>query len=137
MGTGGEIFIFDMGKPVRIVDLAKKMIRLAGLVPDEDIRIVYTGLRPGEKLYEELLNKEEKTLPTHHEKIKIARVIPCSWQTRHDIEDLLELCMEEDNDELVRKMKRLVPEFKSKNSKYEKLDTGNSYAVFSDMASNS
>ncbi|HTE24850.1 polysaccharide biosynthesis protein [Flavitalea sp.] len=137
MGTGGEIFIFDMGKPVRIVDLAKKMIRLAGLVPDEDIRIVYTGLRPGEKLYEELLNKEEKTLPTHHEKIKIARVIPCSWQTRHDIEDLIELCMDEDNDELVKKMKRLVPEFKSKNSKYEKLDNGNTYAVFSDIASNS
>lgn len=138
MGTGGEIFIFDMGKPVRIVDLAKKMIRLAGLVPDEDIRIVYTGLRPGEKLYEELLNKEEKTLPTHHEKIKIARVIPCSWETRNDIEDLIELCLEEDNDELVRKMKRLVPEFKSKNSKYEKLDNNNNtYAVFSDMASNS
>jgi FlaA1/EpsC-like NDP-sugar epimerase len=137
MGTGGEIFIFDMGKPVRIVDLAKKMIRLAGLVPDEDIRIVYTGLRPGEKLYEELLNKEEKTLPTHHEKIKIARVIPCSWQTRHDIEDLIEFCTNEDGDELVKKMKRLVPEFKSKNSKYEKLDNGNTYAVFSDMASNS
>ncbi|HTF31650.1 MAG TPA: nucleoside-diphosphate sugar epimerase/dehydratase [Flavitalea sp.] len=136
MGTGGEIFIFDMGKPVRIVDLAKKMIRIAGLVPDEDIRIVYTGLRTGEKLYEELLNKEEKTLPTHHEKIKIARVIPCSWQTRNDIEDLIELCTEEDNEELVREMKRLVPEFKSKNSKYEKLDN-NSYAVFSDMASNS
>jgi FlaA1/EpsC-like NDP-sugar epimerase len=136
MGTGGEIFIFDMGKPVRIVDLAKKMIRLAGMVPDEDIKIIYTGLRPGEKLYEELLNKEEKTLPTHHEKIKIARVIPCSWETRNDIEDLIEMSMDEDNDELVRKMKSLVPEFKSKNSKYEKLDNS-SYAVYSDMAANS
>ncbi|MHA4842630.1 polysaccharide biosynthesis protein [Flavitalea antarctica] len=138
MGAGGEIFIFDMGKPVRIVDLAKKMIRLAGLTPDEDIRIVYTGLRPGEKLYEELLNKEEKTLPTHHEKIKIARVIPCSRQTRNEIENLIDMCTEDDNnDELVRKMKRLVPEFKSKNSKYELLDTNNNvYSVYSDMASN-
>jgi FlaA1/EpsC-like NDP-sugar epimerase len=122
MGSGGEIFIFDMGKAVRIVDLAKKMIRLAGLVPDEDIKIVYTGLRPGEKLYEELLNKEEKTLPTHHEKIKIARVIPCSWETRMDIEELINMSIVESNDELVKKMKLLVPEFKSKNSRYEKLD---------------
>ncbi len=129
MGSGGEIFIFDMGKPVRIVDLAKKMIRIAGLVPDEDIRIVYTGLRPGEKLYEELLNKDEKTLPTHHEKIKIARVIPCSWETRHHIEHLIELCLDDDNDKLVRNMKRLVPEFKSKNSKYEKLDNSASFTV--------
>lgn len=123
MGSGGEIFIFDMGKPVRIVDLAKKMIRLAGLVPDEDIKIVYTGLRPGEKLYEELLNKEEKTLPTHHEKIKIARVIPCTSKVRTEIEELIHLSKSADSFALVTKMKKLVPEYKSQNSKFEKLDT--------------
>lgn len=122
MGTGGEIFIFDMGKPVRIVDLAKKMIRLAGLVPDEDIRIVFTGLRPGEKLYEELLNKEEKVMPTHHEKIKISKVIPSSWKTRRSIEELVNMCLDEPSDNLVKKMKQLVPEFKSKNSRYEMFD---------------
>jgi FlaA1/EpsC-like NDP-sugar epimerase len=122
MGRGGEIFIFDMGKPVKVADLARKMIQLTGLVPDEDIKIVYTGLRPGEKLYEELLNKEEVTLPTHHEKIKIAKVIPCSWQVRSNIEELINMSFQEDNESLVTKMKELVPEFKSKNSQFEKLD---------------
>ena len=122
MGKGGEIYIFDMGKPVKIIDLARKMIQLTGLVPDEDIKIVFTGLRPGEKLYEELLNKEEITLPTHHEKIKIAKVIPCSWQVRSKIEELINMSFQEDSENLVIKMKELVPEFKSKNSKYEKLD---------------
>ena len=74
MGNGGEIFVFDMGKSVKIVDLAKKMIRLSGFVPFKDIEIKFTGLRPGEKLYEELLNDLENTLPTHHEKIMIAKV---------------------------------------------------------------
>ena len=73
MGNGGEIFIFDMGSPVRITDLAMKMIKLAGLIPGKDIEIIYTGLRPGEKLYEELLNEKETTIPTHHEKIKISQ----------------------------------------------------------------
>ena len=122
MGKGGEIYIFDMGKPVKVVDLARKMIQLTGLVPDEDIKIVFTGLRPGEKLYEELLNKEEITLPTHHEKIKIAKVIPCSWRIRSKIEELINMSFQEDNESLVKTMKELVPEFKSKNSKYEKLD---------------
>jgi FlaA1/EpsC-like NDP-sugar epimerase len=122
MGEGGEIFIFDMGKPVKVADLAKKMIQLNGLIPDEDIKIVYTGLRPGEKLYEELLNKEEVTLPTHHEKIKIAKVIPCSWQVRSKIEELINMSFQEDNEGLVLKMKELVPEFISKNSRYEILD---------------
>lgn len=122
MGQGAEIFVFDMGKPVKIVDLALKMIRLAGLTPDEDIKIVYSGLRPGEKLYEELLNKEEKTLPTHHEKIKIAKIIPCSHKVVRDIEELISMGRLEDNYGIVRKMKELVPEFKSKNSQYEKLD---------------
>jgi FlaA1/EpsC-like NDP-sugar epimerase len=122
MGKGAEIFVFDMGKPVKIVDLALKMIRLAGLTPDEDIKIVYSGLRPGEKLYEELLNKEEKTLPTHHEKIKIAKIIPCSHKVVRDIEELISISRLEDNYKLVLKMKELVPEFKSKNSQFEALD---------------
>jgi FlaA1/EpsC-like NDP-sugar epimerase len=122
MGKGSEIFVFDMGKPVKIVDLALKMIRLAGLTPDEDIKIVYSGLRPGEKLYEELLNEKEKTLPTHHEKIKIAKIIPCSHKVVRDIEELISMGRLEDNYGIVRKMKDLVPEFKSKNSQYEKLD---------------
>ncbi len=123
MGIGGEIFVFDMGKPIKIVDLAKKMIQLAGLTPDVDIKIIYTGLRPGEKLYEELLNKDEKTLPTHHEKIKIAKIIPCSRRVRWNIEQLIKMSIDDDdNDKLVKKMKELVPEFKSRNSQYEKLD---------------
>jgi FlaA1/EpsC-like NDP-sugar epimerase len=75
MGNGGEIFIFDMGKPVKIIDLARKMIKLAGFIPDKDIKIEVVGLRPGEKLYEELLNDSAKTLPTHHEKIMIAEEV--------------------------------------------------------------
>ncbi|MET3881321.1 FlaA1/EpsC-like NDP-sugar epimerase [Chitinophagaceae bacterium OAS944] len=122
MGKGAEIFVFDMGKPVKIVDLALKMIRLAGLTPDEDVKIVYSGLRPGEKLYEELLNEKEKTLPTHHEKIKIAKIIPCSHKVVRDIEELINMSRLEDNYGIVKKMKELVPEFKSKNSQYEKLD---------------
>ncbi|MBY0535078.1 MAG: polysaccharide biosynthesis protein [Chitinophagaceae bacterium] len=122
IGNGAEIYIFDMGKPVKIVDLALKMIRLAGLTPDEDIKIFYTGLRPGEKLYEELLNKEEITLPTPHEKIKIARVIPCGDSVRKDIDELIGLGKLEDNYNVVRTMKALLPEFKSNNSIYEDLD---------------
>ncbi|WP_289554127.1 UDP-N-acetylglucosamine 4,6-dehydratase family protein [Olivibacter sp. 47] len=123
MGRGGEIFVFDMGKPVKIVNLARKMIKLAGLQPGIDIDIVFTGLRPGEKLYEELLNSEELTLPTHHEKISIARVI------NHDyvdaclaIDTLLSLSKEGDNMAVVKQMKAIVPEFLSKNSPYEELD---------------
>ncbi|MFC0317916.1 MULTISPECIES: polysaccharide biosynthesis protein [Olivibacter] len=123
MGKGGEIFVFDMGKPVKIVNLARKMIKLAGLQPGVDIDIVFTGLRPGEKLYEELLNSEESTLPTHHEKISIARVI------NHDyvdaclaIDSLLSLSKEGDNMAVVKQMKAIVPEFLSKNSPYEELD---------------
>jgi FlaA1/EpsC-like NDP-sugar epimerase len=123
MGEGGEIFIFDMGKPVRINDLAINMIKLAGLVPNKDIKIVYTGLRPGEKLYEELLNEKEKTIPTHHEKIKIAKVRTCSYnQILADIQELITICEQDDHSLLVKKMKDIVPEFKSKNSKFETLD---------------
>ncbi|HSB94499.1 MAG TPA: nucleoside-diphosphate sugar epimerase/dehydratase, partial [Flavitalea sp.] len=123
MGNGGEIFIFDMGSPVRITDLALKMIKLAGLTPGKDIEIIYTGLRPGEKLYEELLNEAETTIPTHHEKIKIAKVRPCSFEEiSSDIEELELLAKQDDNYLLVGKMKAIVPEFLSKNSLYEELD---------------
>lgn len=122
MGAGGEIYVFDMGKPVKIADLARKMIQLAGYTPDEDIKLSYVGLRPGEKLYEELLNKAEITIATHHEKIKIAKVIPCSRKTRYDIEALIQMSTYANTDELVMKMKALVPEYKSKNSRFEKLD---------------
>ncbi|PVD51714.1 polysaccharide biosynthesis protein [Terrimonas sp.] len=123
MGNGGEIFVFDMGQPVKIADLAKNMIKLAGLVPDKDINIVYTGLRPGEKLYEELLNEKEKTLPTHHEKIKIAKVVSRSYkEVLNDIENLTELCKQGDHFKLVGKMKLIIPEFISNNSEFAKLD---------------
>lgn len=123
MGKGGEIFIFDMGEPIRIVDMAMNMIRLAGLVPEKDIKIIYTGLRPGEKLYEELLNKEESTIPTHHEKIKISKVINCHfYYVKKVIEELLELNDQENSMAIVRKMKEIIPEFKSNNSVYNELD---------------
>lgn len=123
MGNGGEIYIFDMGKPVKIVDLARKMIRLAGFVPEEDIKIVYTGLRPGEKLFEELLNKKEYTQNTHHPKIMIANVQQYDYDKVSILIDKLinysKLC----KDYLtVSTMKKIVPEFKSKNSQYERLD---------------
>jgi FlaA1/EpsC-like NDP-sugar epimerase len=112
-----------MGKPVKINDLAINMIKLAGLVPNKDIKIVYTGLRPGEKLYEELLNEKEKTIPTHHEKIKIAKVRTCSHsQILADIQELITICEQDEHSALVKKMKEIVPEFKSNNSRYELLD---------------
>ena len=123
MGNGGEIYVFDMGKPVKIIDLALKMIQLAGLTPEKDIKVVFTGLRPGEKLYEELLNEKEKTLPTHHEKIKIAKVMTCSFsKILNEIQELISITENEDHYSLVRKMKEMVPEFKSNNSVYEQLD---------------
>jgi FlaA1/EpsC-like NDP-sugar epimerase len=123
VGHGGEIFVFDMGEPVKIADLAANMIKLSGLIPDKDINIVYTGLRPGEKLYEELLNEAEKTLPTHHEKIKIAKVVSRSYkEVLNDIENLTDLCKQGDHLKLVGKMKQIVPEFISNNSEFSKLD---------------
>ena len=99
------------------------MIKLSGLVPDKDINIVYTGLRPGEKLYEELLNEAETTLPTHHEKIKIAKVVSRSYKdVLNDIENLTDLCKQGDHFKLVGKMKQIVPEFISNNSEFSKLD---------------
>ncbi|WP_207536407.1 polysaccharide biosynthesis protein [Desertivirga arenae] len=123
MGEGGEIFIFDMGKSVKIIDLAKKMIRLSGLIPEEDIKIEYSGLRPGEKLYEELLNDKENTLPTHHEKIMVAKTREYNFETiSNQIEELIKLGSQSQDWQVVAKMKEIVPEFKSNNSIYEDLD---------------
>ncbi len=124
MGKGGEIFVFDMGSPVKIIDLANKMIQLAGMTPGKDIDIVFTGLRPGEKLYEELLNEKETTIPTHHEKIKIAQVMECSFKKiNNGIEDLSILTEQDDSYMLVTKMKDMVPEFVSNNSLFEEIDS--------------
>jgi FlaA1/EpsC-like NDP-sugar epimerase len=123
MGKGGEIFIFDMGKSVKIVELAKKMIKLAGLEPNHDIKIQYTGLRPGEKLFEELLNDNENTMPTHHQKIMIGKVREYKFNDVADqIYSLVESAKENDDRQVVIKMKELVQEYKSKNSIFEELD---------------
>jgi len=120
MGNGGEIFVFDMGLPVKIVDLARKMIKLAGKEPDVDIEIVFTGLRPGEKLYEELLNDSENVLPTYHDKIMIAKVREYDFMAINDkITKLLISAKKHYTLETVAQMKELVPEFKSNNSFYE------------------
>ena len=125
MGNGGEIFVFDMGKPVAIADLAKKMIRLYGLIPNIDVNITYSGLRPGEKLYEELLNDAENTTQTYHEKILIAQVREVSFELVKQNTYELETILTTTNDEmlLVGKMKELVPEYISNNSIYQQLDT--------------
>lgn len=123
MGKGGEIYIFDMGKPVKIIDLARKMIKLAGFIPDKDIPIKIVGLRPGEKLYEELLNDTSKTIPTYHEKIMIAEEIQEEFENLHlEIEELIGMSTFFSNDDIVGKMKKIVPEFKSMNSAFQFLD---------------
>lgn len=120
MGKGGEIFVFDMGNPVKIADLARRMIQLSGA---KDIEIKYTGLRDGEKLYEEVLNHEELTMPTFHSKIKIAKVRNYSYdEVRHQIDQLIRDTEKMDDMLTVSQMKQIVPEFKSNHSKYEKLD---------------
>ena len=119
-GKGGEIFVFDMGKPVKIADLAKRMIKLSGA---KNIRIQYTGLRAGEKLYEEMLNEQENTKPSFHEKIRIAQVREYDYkQVSRDIDDLIALSSQFDDLATVKKMKEIVPEYKSNNSIYEELD---------------
>lgn len=124
MGNGGEIFIFDMGQPVKIIDLAKKMIRLAGFTPGKEIEIKIIGLRPGEKLYEELLNDTSKTLPTHNEKILIAAEIHDDYEiVNYTILDLLNKVQLISDEDIVAGMKKIVPEFKSMNSVFENLDT--------------
>lgn len=123
LGNGGEIFVFDMGKSVRIVDLARKMIKLSGYEVGKDIHIVFTGLRPGEKLYEEVLNVKETTLPTVHERIKIAKVREYNYaDVKASIERLHQALEIGDNFGVVRQMKYIVPEFKSKNSVFETID---------------
>ena len=126
MGKGNEIFVFDMGEPVKIADLARRMIELAGLVPDEDIEIQYTGLRPGEKLYEELLATKENTIPTENEKIFRAQVREYDFNEMVVvINHLTEIALSVNKMETVRAMKGIVPEFKSRNSVYEMLDKEN------------
>lgn len=123
MGNGGEIFIFDMGEAVKIIDLAKKIIRLAGFVPYKDIDIKVIGLRPGEKLYEELLNEKSQTLPTYNEKIMIAKIETYEYESiSKGILDLIEIAREGDKNLIVSKMKDIVPEFLSMNSDFETLD---------------
>ncbi len=123
MGSGGEIFIFDMGAPVRIIDLARKMIRLAGFIPDKDIEIKIIGLRPGEKLYEELLNDSSKNLPTHNEKIMIAQEeIMIYEEINESVKLLIETAKQKSNNAIVSKMKNIVPEYKSLNSIFQELD---------------
>jgi FlaA1/EpsC-like NDP-sugar epimerase len=123
MGKGGEIYIFDMGKPVKIIDLANKMIRLAGFVPDKDIEIKVIGLRPGEKLYEELLNDTSSTLPTHHEKIMIAKEVFEDFSNLSvNVSDLITIANTFNREDVVVKMKEIVPEFISLNSNYQVFD---------------
>ena len=123
MGQGGEINIFDMGKPIKIYDLATRMISLAGFRPNVDIKIVETGLRPGEKLYEELLNDKELTLATKHKKIMIAKVRTYKFEqiTEH-IERLKTMLLEDNVHDIVAEMKHIVPEYKSQNSQWQKVD---------------
>jgi FlaA1/EpsC-like NDP-sugar epimerase len=123
MGKGGEIFVFDMGQPVKIQDLARKMIQLYGLELDRDIKIVYTGLRPGEKLYEELLSDAENTLPTHHPKIMVGKVKTYDPVTVAEALDKMQGTVDkQDRTGLVRLIKQLVPEYQSKHSEFEALD---------------
>ena len=123
LGNGGEIFVFDMGKPVKILDLARNMIRLAGYTPEKDIMIEFTGLRPGEKLYEELLNQKETTLPTANEKIMVARVREFDFdEISPKVDQLIETSQQTKPFTTVKMMKQLVPEYISNNSIYEQLD---------------
>ncbi len=124
MGSGGEVYVFDMGKPVKIMDLAERMIRLSGLEPGKDIEIQITGLRPGEKLFEELLNDDATTITTHHEKIMIAKDIVRDLDDVSNIVIEIAAAAEQQNQTVaVAKLKQLVPEFISKNSVFEVLDT--------------
>lgn len=123
MGNGGEIFVFDMGEPVKIVDLARRMIELSGMKVGKDIEIEYTGLRPGEKLYEELLSHKENTKETPHRKIRVATVREYEYKTvKQYLEDILDKSRSVEIMEMVKRMKVFVPEFKSRNSQFETLD---------------
>ena len=122
-GNSGEIYVFDMGEPIKILDLAKRMIEMAGMEPEKDIEIKFTGLRPGEKMFEELLSDSENTLPTVHEKIKVASVRQYDLDfVKEAVENMFVLARRVDVEGTVRSMKLLIPEYKSKNSPFEKYD---------------
>jgi FlaA1/EpsC-like NDP-sugar epimerase len=126
LGRGGEIFMFDMGESVKIKDMAESMIRLSGLKPYKDIDIIFTGLRPGEKLYEELLYDEEKIMPTRHEKIMISKITECNYEEILPfLYQLIEVAGQDDYLETVKLMKKIVPEFISLNSIYSPPDNEN------------
>ena len=123
MSTGNQIFVFDMGESVKIAHLARRMIELAGFEPDKDIKIEYTGLRPGEKLYEEVLSNKENTEPTLHDRIRIAQVREYDYREACGVAEELEaLSRSVDIPQMVRLMKKTVPEFISKNSRFEVYD---------------
>jgi FlaA1/EpsC-like NDP-sugar epimerase len=123
MGEGGEIFVFDMGEPVKILDLARRMIKLSGFEPNIDIKIIYTGLRPGEKLYEELLSDDAKTLPTHNDKIMISKDPSMGFEEIDSLtKQITKASLRRDKVEVVKILKTIVPEFRSNNSIYEALD---------------
>jgi len=123
MGNGGEIFVFDMGEPVKILDLATRMIKLSGFEPNTDIKIIYTGLRPGEKLYEELLSDDAKTLPTHNEKIMVSKDPTMAFDEIEQYANrITKAALRREKVEVVQILKTIVPEFKSNNSIYEVLD---------------
>jgi len=128
IGRGGEIFLFDMGRAIRIYDLAVRMITLSGLIPHKEIKIIETALRPGEKLYEELLVTDEESIATSHEKIIIRKIRPYNYKISEAwINELLENIDQMSDCQLVTRMKEIVPEFVSNNSQYESLDMGKSY----------
>jgi FlaA1/EpsC-like NDP-sugar epimerase len=123
IGHNSEIVVFDMGKSVRIADLASRMIELSGYVPGKDIQIVYTGLRPGEKLYEEVLNSEEDTLPTSFDKIRVAKVRQYSYQDiKPVIKKITSSALEGDEMQTITLLKKIIPEFHSENSRFQILD---------------
>ncbi len=124
MGKGGEVFVFDMGKPIRIMDLAIRMIKLSGLKPEEDIKIKVTGLRPGEKLFEELLADTSINLPTHHKKIMVAKDAPKPFKDlKPKYERLVKTSLRGEEEKVVKLLKEIIPEFKSENSVFESLDS--------------
>ena len=123
MGQGGEVFVFDMGEPVKILDLAKRMIKLSGFEPDVDIKIIFTGLRPGEKLYEELLSDDAKTLPTHNKNIMVSKDPHMQFEQINGlVNKLIEAAEKSEKVEVVKVLKEIVPEFISNNSVYQMLD---------------
>jgi FlaA1/EpsC-like NDP-sugar epimerase len=123
MGNGGEIYVIDMGKSIKIIDMAHKMIQLAGLKVNTDIEVKFTGLRPGEKMFEETLNKNETTSKTHNPKILIGKVSNSNLNETIKIIDEIEQSIEaQENDKIVRSMKKIIPEFISNNSEFSKLD---------------